>query len=112
MKATFSPGIQAATKANPSLANVVSKGIKQDITNPLRNVTSSMAQKGAIKGLKVGGAFYGLNKAMEYGGERYKDYATNKSKSEMSKLASAVPDEAIKQGVEADMGGLLSQMQG
>ncbi len=112
MKATFSPGIQAATKANPSLANVVSKGIKQDITNPLRNVTSSMAQKGATKGLKVGGAFYGLNKAMEYGGEKYKNYAANKSKSEMSKLASAVPDDAIKQGVEADMGGLLSQMQG
>lgn len=110
MKATFSPGLQKAAATNPSLKSVISKGIKQDITNPLRKVTSTMARKGAIKGAAVGGAFYGLNKGIEYGGEKYKNYASNKSSQEMGKLASSVSDDVIKQGVEDDMGSLLSQM--
>ena len=112
MKATFSPGLQKAAATNPSLKSAISKGIKQDITNPLKNVTSSMARKGAIKGLKTGGAFYGLNKGIEYGTGKYQNYAANKANKEIGTVASAVPDEVIKKGVEDDMSALSSKMEG
>jgi hypothetical protein len=110
MKATFSPGLQKAASSNPSLKSVISKGIKQDITNPLKKVTSTTARKAALKGGAVGGAFYGLNKGIEYGAGKYQTYAANKSSQEMGKLATSVSDDVIKQGVEDDMGSLLSQM--
>ena len=112
MKATFSPGLQKAAASNPSLKSVISKGIKQDITNPLKNVTSTMARKGAVKGLKTGGAFYGLNKGIEYGTGKYQNYAANKANKEIGTVASAVPDEVIKKGVEDDMSALSSKMEG
>lgn len=110
MKSTFSPALQKASANNPSLKSIISKGIKQDITNPLKKVTKSMARQGAIKGAKVGAGFYALNKGIEYGGEKYKDYVSSKSNQEIGKVASSIPDDVIKQGIEGDMNNLLSQM--
>jgi hypothetical protein len=110
MKSTFNPTLQKASVNNPSLKSIVSKGIKQDITNPLKQVTKSMARQGAIKGAKVGTGFYALNKGIEYGADKYKNYSANKSNQEIGKVASAIPDDVIKQGIEGDMGNLLSQM--
>jgi hypothetical protein len=110
MKATFSPGLQKAAATNPSLKSIISKGVKQDITNPLRKVTSTMAQKGALKGAAVGGTFYGLTKGLESGSEKYKTYASNKTNKEIGAVASSVPDEVIKKGVEDDMTALSAKM--
>lgn len=110
MKATFSPALQKAAVANPSLKSVITKGISKDIVNPLKNVTGAMARKGATKGLAWGGGFYGLQKGMEHMADKRKDYAAKKQSEDLGKLASAIPDETIKQGIEDDLSALDAQM--
>jgi hypothetical protein len=105
MKSVFSPAIEKV-----GLGQSIKSGVTKDIVNPLRNATGAMVRKGAIKGLKTGGAFYALNKGMEYGAEKYKNYATNKQSEDIGKIAQAIPDETIKQGLEQDFASLDSRM--
>jgi hypothetical protein len=63
-----------------------------------------------LKGTKWGVGIYGGMKAIEMGAEMNAKRQAEKQAQSTSQLASAIPDETIKQGVEGDMSSLLNQM--
>jgi hypothetical protein len=111
MKTIFGP---AATKAgvagSEGLGTVIKKGLKQDFVKPFKDITSKSLRKSATKGLAVGGGMVLATKGIEKGVGMYAEKQKSKSEEAMKSLASAVPDDTIKQGIEGDMSDLLNQM--
>jgi hypothetical protein len=66
---------------------------------------------GAKKATKAGLGMAGATYAFEKGGEMYRGYKAGKEAAEMSKFATAIPDETIKSNVNTNMDNLLNQMQ-
>lgn len=111
MKTIFGP---AATKAGISgsegFGTLVKKGLKQDFINPIKNVTSKSLRQASSKGLAWGGGMALATKGIEKGGEVYADIQKSKAEKFTKQLASSIPDDQLKQGVEGDMIDLLNKM--
>jgi hypothetical protein len=113
MKNIFVPaasktGVQGAEAL--TLKSGVKKYIKKDFINPARVASKELVGKGIRRGLTFGSGVALINK----GAEKTTEYYANKNKKEteqaIGKVASAVGDDVIKQGVESDMNDLLNKL--
>jgi hypothetical protein len=108
---------KAAGKQTQSIGGVVKQGIKNDIINPAKAALKGQAPvslgKAALKGTTAGLAFYGGNELLKGGINQYAQHKQRQGAEEMAKMAQAIPDETLQQGIEADpeLNDAIAQMQ-
>jgi len=121
MKNVFAPAAQkAGVQGAETLTSLGKKFIQKDFTKP---INAALKGKGPVstatavrKGLTWGGgtavAMKGMEKGAQYfAGKNKGEDGSVASQEDLTKIASAIPDEQIKQGVEDDMANLLNKMQ-
>jgi hypothetical protein len=93
------------TKGGSELKKLAGKGLKQDITNPIKaaiknpSVISPALRKGAVTGL----AFHGGMKAIEKGVGAYGEYKQGQNKKDVEKIAKSLSDDQLKQSTSYDL---------
>jgi hypothetical protein len=100
------------TKGGSELKKLAGKGLKQDITNPIKaaiknpSVITPALRKGAVTGL----AFHGGMKAIERGVGAYGEYKQGQNKKDVEKIAKSLSDDQLKQSTSYDLNTAIEQM--
>lgn len=103
---------EAGVPAAKGFRATVKAGLKKDFVEPFKGMTVKSAKDAALKGVRWGAGTHLLNKGIEKGAKLYADYkgVGQPSPEDYKQIASAIPDDTIKQGVENDMNDILKQM--